>query len=311
MKFININTINSNLENNTIDFINQCEQHYIDQLVNTANSIVESLEDKPIVLISGPSGSGKTTSALKLSKILLDDFDCPSSVISLDNYFKSNDSPDMPKNGDGSIDLESPLCIDMQTLQDNIYSISQGKSFDMPYFNFTNQVRGGYRPFKVNKGEIVIFEGIHALNPIVTGATDNTTKIYVSVRTRLVNDDGAVLHPKCIRLMRRLMRDSLFRGRNYVDIFSYFNSVSVGEQKYITPFKPLANFDIDTFHSYEPSIYKRYLLNDLLSIQNDMKSNIEYNEIVSFLSEVIETTSDLVPNTSIVREFIGGSKFEY
>ena len=107
------------------------------------------------------------------------------------------------------------------------------------------------------------------------------------------------------------MRDSLFRGRNYVDIFSYFNSVSVGEQKYITPFKPLANFDIDTFHSYEPSIYKRYLLNDLLSIQNDMKSNIEYNEIVSFLSEVIETTSDLVPNTSIVREFIGGSKFEY
>lgn len=310
MKFINVNTINSNLESNTLDFVNQCEQNYIDQLVNTANSIVESLEERPVVLISGPSGSGKTTSALKLSKILLDEFDCISRTISLDNYFKSNNSPNMPRNPDGSIDLESPLCVDIDLLKEHIHKISQGISFDMPYFNFTTQTRGGYKPFKVNRGEIVIFEGIHALNPMVTGSY-NTTKIYVSVRTRLVNDDGSVLHPRCIRLMRRLMRDSLFRGRKYQDVFSYFKSVSEGEDKFIMPFKPLAEFDIDTFHSYEPSVYRSYLLDDLLSIQDDMKSNVEYNAIVSFLSELVDTNSSVVPNTSIVREFIGGSEFQY
>lgn len=310
MKFINVNNINSNLEENPIGFIDSCEQNYIDQLVNTANYIVENSTDKPVVLISGPSGSGKTTSALKLSKILLDDFDCPSRTISLDNYFKSNDSYNMPRNSDGSIDLESPLCVDIDLLKEHIHKISKGESFDMPYFDFTTQSRGGYKPFTVNKGEIVIFEGIHALNPMVTGS-ENTTKIYVSVRTRLVNDDGSVLHPRRIRLMRRLMRDNLFRGRKYQEIFNYFSSVSTGEDKYIMPYKHLAEFDIDTFHSYEPSVYKNYLLDSLIAIQEDMKNNIEYNEIVSFLSELDGLYSNVVPDTSIVREFIGGSSFQY
>lgn len=310
MKFINVNNINANLEENPIGFIDSCEQNYMDQLVNTANYIVENSIDKPVVLISGPSGSGKTTSALKLSKILLDDFDCPSRTISIDNYFKSNDSYDMPLNLDGSIDLESPLCVDIDLLKEHIHKISKGESFDMPYFDFTTQSRGGYKPFTVNKGEIVIFEGIHALNPMVTGS-ENTTKIYVSVRTRLVNDNGSVLHPRRIRLMRRLMRDNLFRGRKYQEIFNYFSSVSIGEDKYIMPYKHLAEFDIDTFHSYEPSVYKNYLLDSLIAIQEDMKNNIEYNEIVSFLSELDGLYSNVVPDTSIVREFIGGSSFQY
>ncbi len=310
MKFINVNNINAQLENNPVDFISSCEQNYIDQLVNSANHIVENVSQKPVVLIAGPSGSGKTTSALKLSRILLDVFDCPSRVISLDNYFKSNDSPNMPTNPDGSIDLESPLCMDIELLREHIKKISQGISFDMPYFDFTTQSRGGYKPFTVNKGEVVIFEGIHALNPIING-THNTTKIYVSIRTRLVNDDGSVLHPRRIRLMRRLMRDSLFRGRKYQEVFKYFQSVSLGEDKYIMPYKGLAEFDIDTFHSYEPSIYKNYLLNDLISIQDDMKTNVEYNEIVSFLSELNPLDSKLVPDTSVIREFIGGSSFQY
>lgn len=306
MKLININNINSNLKENPINFIDSCEQNYIDQLVNTANYIIENSIKKPVVLISGPSGSGKTTSALKLSKILLDDFDCPSRTISLDNYFKSNDSYDMPLNPDGSIDLESPLCMDIDLLKEHIRKISKGESFDMPYFDFTTQSRGGYKPFTVNNGEIVIFEGIHALNPMVTGSED-TTKIYVSVRTRLVTDDGNVLHPRCIRLMRRLIRDNLFRGRNYQEVFKYFSSVSIGEDKYIMPYKHLAEFDIDTFHSYEPSVYKNYLLDNLMAIKKDMENNIEYNQIINFLSKLDGLQSNIVPDTSIIREFIGGS----
>jgi uridine kinase len=216
----------------------------------------------------------------------------------------------MPRNEDGSIDLESPLCMDMELLNDHIEKISKGVSFDMPYFDFTKQARGGYKPFKVDRGDVVIFEGIHALNPMVTGSTD-TTKIYVSVRTRLVNDNGEVFHPRRIRLMRRLMRDSLFRGREYKEVFNYFRAVSKGEENYIMPFKHLAQFDIDTFHAYETSVYKNYLLRDLVTIQDAMQTSVEYDEIVSFLSEINELNPQLVPNTSIVREFIGGSSFQY
>ncbi len=311
MKFINVNNINAKVEDDTIRFIQSSEQEYVSQLKEVAKHVIKHAEHKPIVLISGPSGSGKTTSALKLSQILLEDYNRTSGVVSLDNYFKSNDEYDMPKNEDGSIDLESPLCVDIPLLKSNIQDISNGKSFNMPYFNFVTQRRGGYKPFTVNTGDIVIFEGIHALNPMVTGDFDCTTKVYISVRTRLVNDDGSVLHPRRIRLMRRLLRDSLFRGKDYNYIFSYFKSVSHGEDKYIMPFKQFSEFDIDTFHNYEASVYKSYLLNNLIEAKDTLKGNLEYEEIVSFLSELDDIDSNLVPNNSLVREFIGGSSFSY
>ncbi|MGN1411152.1 MAG: uridine kinase [Oscillospiraceae bacterium] len=310
MRFINTNNINSLIDDNIIEFIKSSEEEYRVQIMQVAESIAKHSTEKPVVLISGPSGSGKTTTAYRLKKILNEVFKCKSHVISLDNYFKSNSSPDMPKNTDGSLDLESPYCIDIELLKEHIQNIYNGMSFQMPYFNFVNQERGGYREYTVNKGEITIFEGIHALNPMVTGI-QSTNTIYVSVRTRLVNDDGSVLHPRRIRLMRRLCRDSKFRGKNYQDTFKYFNNVSIGENNFIMPFKHLAEFDIDTFHAYEPSVYKNFLLDGLITLQDELNSNVEYCEIVSFLSELNSVNDTLVPNTSIVREFIGGSEFDY
>lgn len=308
MRFININNINAQIDSNAKEFIKTCEDEYRNQIVQMADEISKSSKEKPVVLISGPSGSGKTTTAHRLKKILNEVFQCKSQVISLDNYFKSNSSPDMPKNADGSLDLESPYCMDMELLKQNIQAIYNGVSFKMPYFDFVHQERGGYKDYIVNKGEVTIFEGIHALNPMVT-QIENTNTVYVSVRTRLVNDDGSVLHPRRIRLMRRLSRDSIFRGKKYQETFNYFRSVSLGEDNYIMPFKSLAKFDIDTFHAYEPSIYKQFLLDNLISLQDELKSNIEYNQIVSVLSELNGVDDSLVPSTSIVREFIGGSEF--
>ena len=310
MRFININNINTQIDNDAIEFINSCETEYKNQIMQTAETISKHSKEKPVVLISGPSGSGKTTTAYRLKKVLNEVFGCKSNSISLDNYFKSNSSPNMPKNPDGSIDLESPYCMDIELLKEHIQNIYNGMSFQMPYFDFVHQERGGYKKYIVNKGEITIFEGIHALNPMVTGI-ESTNTIYVSVRTRLVNDDGSVLHPRRIRLMRRLCRDSKFRGKNYQDIFKYFKNVSIGEDKFIMPFKHLAEFDIDTFHAYEPSIYKDVLLNNLIQLQNELNSNVEYSEIVSFLSELDSVEESLSPKTSIVREFIGGSEFNY
>jgi uridine kinase len=310
LNFININDINAKIDRDTMDFIKSSEDKYMQQLMQTAETITKHSHEKPVVLIAGPSGSGKTTTAYRLKKILNETFECKSHTISLDNYFKSNSDPDMPKNPDGSLDLESPYCIDIPLLRQHIQHIYNGVSFDMPYFDFIHQQRGGYKPYKVNKGEVTIFEGIHALNPMVTGI-ESTNTIYVSIRTRLVNDDGSVLHPRRIRLMRRLCRDYQFRGKSYQDTFEYFKKVSIGEDKYIMPFKKYAEFDIDTFHAYEPSVYRGFLLDGLIPLQDELKTNVEYNEIVSFLSELLTVEDNLVPNTSIVREFIGNSEFNY
>ena len=130
----------------------------------------------------------------------------------------------------------------------------------MPVFDFKKQSRSSYVPFKREADSLVIIEGIHALNPLVTGENNFATCIYISVRTRLKDRNNKILHPRIIRLIRRLCRDSLFRGRNLESIFSYFESVSEGEDKYIFPFKHRADFQIDTFMSSKCRFIKAFFI---------------------------------------------------
>ena len=155
------------------------------------------------------------------------------------------------------------------------------------------------------ENSIVIMEGIHALNPLVTGENNFATCVYISVRTRLKTSENRVLHPRLIRLMRRLCRDSLFRGRDLPAIFSYFESVSEGEEKYILPFKYRADFQIDTFMSYEVPVYKSFLYTKLIEVQQIFSGNICYKNIVDFLSLLLPVSEKNVPESSLIREFIG------
>ena len=259
----------------------------------------------PIILISGPSGSGKTSTANEMSRILKKNYNCKSSVISLDNYFRSNTSPDMPKDKNGNIDLESPLCTDLKLLQEHLFLMNKGEEFMMPVFDFKSQSRSGYVSFKREPNTIVIMEGIHALNPLVTGENSFATCIYISVRTRLKNNKNYVLSPRMIRLMRRLCRDSLFRGRSLKSVFDYFESVSEGEDKYIFPFKHRADFLIDTFMSYEVSVYKSLLQKKLFEAEQVFYDSHYYNDIMDFFNILLPISEKEVPSNSLIREFIG------
>ncbi len=310
-KFVKINSINSSISENPEAFVKLSEDIYHNQLEAVAQHILLECNEKPLILLSGPSGSGKTTSALRIGK-LVEEYGIKVHTISMDNYFIPGDINGLPKDENGNPDLESPLRLDIPLFSEHLYKLFKCEKIQIPVFDFATQSRINYIPVQRKKNEVIIIEGIHALNPMVTGATDSfTTCVYVSVRTRLKNNNGEILHPRKIRLMRRLGRDKLFRGRKLEDIFAFFESVSKGEDLYIMPHKHRAAFDIDTFIPYEAAVYKDILLPGLLEINDIMQYNNYYGDIVKFLKELDSLPEKYVPNDSIVREFIGGSTLSY
>ncbi len=305
MKYIKTNYLKKAVLENSALLIEKSEKNYYDQLDVICKNIHENVDERPIVLISGPSGSGKTSTANEIARILTNEYGNKSSVISLDNYFRSNKEPDMPRDENGNIDLESPYCTDLPLLREHIDLLHKCKEFDMPVFDFKMQERSGYVPFRRERGSVVIMEGIHALNPLVTGDNNFELCIYVSVRTRLKSNDGKLLHPRGIRLMRRLCRDNIFRGRDFESIFNFFASVSKGEDKFILPFKHRAHYQVDTFMAYEAPTYRDYLYDKLKMEAEKFAENDYYKKIMKFFGMFPSMPKDGIPETSLVREFVG------
>ncbi|MCI5751536.1 MAG: nucleoside kinase [Oscillospiraceae bacterium] len=311
MNYIKTADINRGLENDRDKFIGLSENNYSSQLEQAAEKIFLDRKTRPIVLISGPSGSGKTTSALKIAE-LLKARGINVHTLSMDNYFLPSDLGELPRDENGNVDLESPQRLDIKLFSEHLEKIFMCEPVDVPIFDFTTQLRTGSVPLRRKADEIIIIEGIHALNPEVTGDTDSFTNcLYISVRTRIVASDNDILHPRLIRLMRRLSRDRLFRGRRLQDVFEMFNSVSAGEELYIMPHKHRAAFDIDTFMPFEAAIYSEILHSELLAIEADMADNANYRQIVKFLGEIHPVAADVLPEASLIREFVGGSSLPY
>ena len=281
------------------------EQAYADALKSAAEKIFEDREQRPVVLVSGPSGSGKTTSANRIAH-LLKEMGCGAHSISMDNYFKTLTPEELALSERGEFDFESPMRLDCDLFKQHLEKLSRCEEIDIPTFDFAAQQSRPGMKLKINRGDIVILEGIHALNPLVTGDSESYTNcIYVSVRTRIEAENGDLLHPSKIRLMRRLIRDKLYRGRTIAETFEFFRSVERGENLYIMPFKYRADFDIDTFIPYEPLVYRDILLGDLQKAAADYADYADYADIERFLSELASIERALVPEHSLVREFVG------
>lgn len=286
------------------EFIMEGERTYADRLAAASELIYKNREEKPIVLISGPSGSGKTTSATRLAR-LLEHKGCKAHTVSMDNYFLPMHMNEKARDKDGKIDFESPQRLDIELFKDHLGKLIRGENIDVPSFDFAEQARHAGMPLHCDKGDIVIIEGIHALNPLLTGDfDDSTTGVYVSVRTRIRSGDD-LLHPSKIRLMRRLMRDKLYRGRSLADTFEFFKSVERGENLYIMPYKHRADIDIDTFIKYEAPVYRDILLPELEKAAGEYSDYASYADIEMFLKLLAPIDKDLVPPQSLIREFIG------
>ncbi|MCM1166334.1 MAG: nucleoside kinase [Lachnospiraceae bacterium] len=286
------------------EFITQGESVFSDRLSAAAEMIFKSREEKPIVLISGPSGSGKTTSATRIARLLAQR-GCKAHTVSMDNYFLPMHMNESARDKDGKIDFESPRRLDIPLFKEHLNKLVRGERIDIPSFDFAAQERREGMPLLREKGDLVILEGIHALNPLLTGDFDESTLgVYVSVRTRIQSGDE-LLHPSKIRLMRRLMRDKLYRGRSLSETFEFFKSVERGENLYIMPYKHRADIDIDTFIEYEAPVYRDILLPELEKAADEYSDYASYADIGRFLKLLAPVDKELVPANSLIREFIG------
>lgn len=304
---IEVTRINSGIGTYPGRYVESVDEAYKYQLREIAVKIAAAREQKPVILLSGPSGSGKTTTALMLGK-LLGKLGCPTHTLSMDNYFSSLTAEERELSAKGELDLESPKRIDKELLNQQIEAINVCREVDVPRYDFAESRRDGVKlRLKREPGELVILEGIHALNPeVITVPDSRLCKLYVSVRTR-VTSGGIVLHPSKVRLMRRMIRDSNFRKRTLRETMNMFRSVEEGENKYIMPFKHRSDYDIDTFMAYELNVYRDSLLDTL----REMQDIPELRDVTAVLSKLAPLDAEFVPRDSLIREFIGKGEFKY
>ena len=313
MKILHVNALNHRILQDEKKFIYESDNNYTQRLISIADNIENSKDTKPIVLLAGPSGSGKTTTAIKIREILRDR-GIISYNISLDNYFVPKER--FPVDENGKVDLESPAHIDKELFMEHMEALSKGREITLPLFRFSDLSRQKGPQLKREKDDIIVSEGTHALNPDITGTTAQWAhKMYVSVRTRLQYDvkgeDDKLLDPAYIRLMRRIIRDVLFRGRDITVTLDMFDSVEAGEVKYIMPYKKLAEYSVDSFIPYEAPAYKSFVLGKLKkAIEQDSKYE-RFKPIVEALNGLMGISLDSIPSNSLTREFIGGSSYSY
>lgn len=282
--------------------IQQEDRRFDKEIENLADRILQERSVRPIVLISGPSGSGKTTTAHKMERVL-DGKGVETHVVSLDNYFRTV-LPEERK----TVDLESPSRVDGKLLSKHIEDLIECRPIEVPVFDFVNTKRSDKTTtLSRKKGEIVIFEGIHSLNPDVVTVSDSYVRtVYASVRTRVGLSDGELIHPKYIRLMRRACRDKLFRGRTVAETLAYFQSVEEGEKNYIMPYKHRAQFELDTFILYELPAYAAKLCSDIAGLPEETKRAFakETEALSAAFGEAFPR--DIRPaNDSLIKEFLG------
>ena len=292
-------------------FIAECDARYLGKVAEAADLILANRKNSPIVLLSGPSGSGKTTTSMKIAEEL-QRRGIGTHYVGMDDYFKTVDH-NTPRTEDGELDLESPLCLDMDLLNRHFTQLAKGERVYIPKYEFSRRMRiqEPSKSIKLKKDEIVIFEGIHALNSMITQTHPEAFKLYISARSDVLFQDNIVFKRTWFRLVRRLVRDYKFRGSDPKETMSMWGNVRRGEILYISPFKNLANFQFDTSLAYELAVYNHTATKLFQSVPEGIERFEELRAVLPALQLFGDIEESLVADDSLIREFIGGGIYEY
>jgi len=306
-----LSIINSRAISDPIDFIGQCDAIYQRKIEKAASQIIENMKHSPIALLSGPSGSGKTTTAHKIREEL-QKRGIATHSIAMDDYFRSRDSYTIPLTPEGAPDLESPLCVDMELLNDHFTLLGEGRAVIIPKFDFSRQMRiiKPSRSLRLGKDEVAIFEGIHALNDDITSVHPEAFKLYISARSDVVNGDETCFKGTWMRLVRRTVRDNLFRGADAASTLGMWANVRRGERKYISPFKDKADLMFDSSFPYEVCIMKNLAMDLFSAVPRGVQRYIELQNVMPAFTLFKEISPDLLAPDSLLREFVGGGIYD-
>ena len=308
MRVIDLENINLAMRNEE-QFVLRCEEVFHDKISSAAAIILAGKTKKPIVALTGPSGSGKTTTAMRLQQYL-ENLGVKVCMLSMDNFFLPLD-----QRPPEATDWESPYCVNRDLLVDCIHRLADGQEVEVPWYDFVTGNTGGWRKMQGDKDAIIIAEGIHMLNPLLFDPIrDRATGIYVAPRTRIITPGDRIIHPEQVRVARRMIRNYQGRGNSLRETIIRAQSVNQGEQKYIAPNKPNASIHIDSFHDYELCILAKYL-RQIPQFASDLDDAFIAEHGLTVLMDVVRSLPPLdtpyVPRDSIVRDFVGGSIFQY
>lgn len=306
MKKVRASDINEAARKDTGSLVGESEEIFRNKLLSAAEVVRKNAGTSPLVLLSGPSSSGKTTTAKSLAAIL-EKNGLKTHVLSMDDYFRTMSEYEPPKDEYGQEDLESPRCLDIPLLHDQLDKMWRGEEVLLPKFDFKTQRRSPQRvPLKLGKDEIIIMEGIHALNDdLLSDIGEHATKIYVSVRTRVEDGEGRILPPDLMRFLRRATRDDLFRGTTFEQTLAMWKRVRRGELLYILPYKSAADVSIDTFFKYELCIFTHICRDQYTATPEEKLDTAGVLQLSPFIGCFEKIDPSVVPKDSLMREFIG------
>lgn len=310
--YIDLAEVNRRVREDPAEFVAECERGYAEQISATADMIIENMKNSPVVLLAGPSGSGKTTTAFKLEQEL-EARGIITHSVSLDNYFKTVDHRTVPRTPEGDVDLESPLCLDMDLLNEHFGMLARGEMIRIPRYVFSRQIRDPSRsqPLRLKKNEIAIFEGIHALNNDLTAPHPEAFKLYVTASGGYFINDEQILTRQQLRLMRRVVRDFNFRGADAAYTLEMWPTVIRGERLYIDPYKLSADDWINSTLDYEVAVMKQFAGKLFFELLGSTIVNEELQSILPALALFSELDPAMTPESSLLREFIGGGIYNY
>lgn len=293
---------------NPEEFIAECEARYGNRLKQIAKDVAETGKNE-IIMIAGPSSAGKTTTAKKLREYLKE-FGIDSRTISLDDFYLNNcDAPRFP---DGTPDFETVDALDIKFFAETMNTlVNEGKAL-LPEFNFlTGRRNDELKEIVLGANDVIIVEGLHALNPIITDVlpSDRLLKIYINVSSRIYDErNNIILNKRNMRFIRRMVRDYKFRGNSVEKTYEMWLSVQYGEDMYLFPYKDNADVKINTIHLYETCVLKSMAMKLLSGIDKKSEFYKQSQRLMKSLENFPEIDDSKVPCDSLLREFIGAKE---
>lgn len=303
MLSLTVDEINNLIKENPGKIIADSEKRYSVLIKETAKDINKK-EGRVLVMVAGPSSSGKTTTS-KLLKKEIEAFGGRAKVISLDDFYRSQDT--VYTFEDGTVDYETVKALDVDYIAECLYKLMNEGRCKLPRFSFITKKREYYVETVAEEDDIIIVEGLHALNPLITDQLMNEqmVKIYVSVSSRIYDGDNVLMGKRDIRLVRRLIRDYHFRDSSPENTFYLWNGVRMGEDRYLFPFSDRADIKIDSIHPYEICAFKDVAIKVLDRMD---KKSVYYSEaeiLRDKLSKFVSISETSVPRSSLLTEFVG------
>ena len=305
-----------------IGTLNQAiDEGYSSQLITVSEAMQEkhlskiaddiASRDVKVVMIAGPSSSGKTTTCKRLSVQLVINGIWPKQM-SMDDYYVDRENTPLDENGE--YDFESLHALNLELFNEHVNALINGEEVELPRYNFaTGKSEKSGKKLKLEENEILVIEGIHALNPDLTSSIPQRQifRLYASALTTIMLDDHNYVSTTDNRLIRRMVRDYKYRNTSAEQTLARWASVRRGEDKWIFPFQENADAVFNTALLFELAVLKSQAESLLFGVKEDSPQYSEARRLIRFLRHIAPMSEDQIPFTSLLREFLGGSSFEY